>query len=40
MLFVRKYERFFLFLSLDWKLEKAKKKEGQLRGIRRCSFML
>ncbi|KAL3575742.1 hypothetical protein D5086_023843 [Populus alba] len=31
-LFVRKYERFFLFLSLDWKLEKAKKKEGRLRG--------
>ncbi|KAL9373158.1 hypothetical protein Peur_035402 [Populus x canadensis] len=31
-LFVIKYERFFLFLSLDWKLEKAKKKEGQLRG--------
>ena len=31
-LFVRKYERFFLFLSFDWKLEKEKKKEGQLRG--------
>ena len=30
---VRKYERFFLFLSFDWKLVKAKKKkEGQLRG--------
>ncbi|KAL9335722.1 hypothetical protein Peur_072903 [Populus x canadensis] len=29
---VRKYERFSLFLSLDLKLEKEKKKEGQMRG--------